>query len=187
MTKEDGMSIFAIWRRLDTPGHDAALLIEGATGWSLSGTAVFRHEDGPASVHYTIELDPGWRTRRGTVRGFVADRVFDHMISREHDGWHLDGRHVGLGHLVDLDLAFTPATNLQHLRRVAPAVGTTVDIPVAWFDIGFTTLVELPQRYERRDQTTYGYVAPSVPFEGTLVFAENGFARRYADVWAMED
>jgi hypothetical protein len=181
------MSAFALWRRIDMPGHDAALLIESGDGWSLSGTAVYRHEAGPASVHYTIELDRGWRTRRGTVRGFVGERVFDHVIRREADGWHLDGRHVGLAHLVDLDYAFTPATNLQHLRRVSPAVGSTVEIPVAWFDIDFETIVELPQRYDRRDATTYGYVAPSVPFEGTLVFAANGFARRYADVWTMED
>lgn len=181
------MTASALWRRLDTPGHDAVLLIESAVGWSLSGTAVYRHPEGPASVHYTIELDRDWRTRRGTVRGFVGERVLDHAISREHDGWHLDGRHVGLAHLLDLDYAFTPATNLQQLRRVSPAVGSTVDIPVAWFDVGFTTLVELPQTYTRSGETTYRYAAPSVPFEGTLEFAGNGFARRYADVWVMED
>lgn len=181
------MTATALWRRLDKPGHDAVLLIESGDGWSLSGTAVYRDDAGPAAVHYTVELDRGWRTRRGTVRGFVGERVFDHAIRREADGWHLDGKHVGLGHLLDLDYAFTPATNLQHLRRVSPAVGSTVDIPVCWFDVDFETLVELPQTYTRRDDNTYDYVAPSVPFEGTLVFAENGFARRYVDVWAMED
>jgi hypothetical protein len=33
------MSEFAIWRRLDQPGHDAALLRRSDDGWLLQGTA----------------------------------------------------------------------------------------------------------------------------------------------------
>ena len=34
-----------LWRRLDTPGHDACRLVRNDAGWQLEGTAVFR-EDG---------------------------------------------------------------------------------------------------------------------------------------------
>jgi hypothetical protein len=178
----------AIWRRLDISGHDAALLTQTQAGWSLSGAAVFKHADGPACVEYRVDLDAAWRTQRGTASGFVGERRFDHRIGRDPDGWRLDGVLVdGLAHLVDLDFGFTPATNLQQMRRTRPAIGAAVELAVAWFDIDAGALVELPQRYERLGAARYWYVAPSVPYEGLLELAENGFARLYPGLWAMED
>jgi hypothetical protein len=181
------MNAQAIWRRLDTPGHDAASLIRNGEGWSLRGMAVFKHQQGPAAIDYSVDIDVSWRTIRGRVKGFLANRAFNHAISREPGGWHLDGALVeGLGHLLDLDYGFTPATNLQQLRRVAVMPGQAADLPVAWFDIGATTLTELRQRYERRGVTTYWYRAPTVPYEGLLELAPNGFARSYPQLWEME-
>jgi hypothetical protein len=182
------MRTSAIWRRLDTPGHDAALLAPSDGGWSLHGTAVFKHQAGPACISYSVEVDAGWRTKYGKVQGFLGSAGFDHIISREPEGWYLNGDRVpGLERLWDIDYGFTPATNLLQLRRTAPALGETVDLPVAWFDIDAPSLTELPQRYERRDQTTYWYTAPTVPYEGLLEFSEDGFARNYPDLWVMEN
>lgn len=182
------MSVVALWRRLDTPGHDAALLARTGLGWSLRGTAVFRHEAGPACISYALDLDPSWRTTRGEVRGFLAGRSVGHAITRGPEGWRLDGTPVaGLdGRLLDLDYGFTPATNLPQLRRLGLAPGQAAELPVVWFDLGPARLVELPQRYERRDGTTYRYTAPTVPYEGLLVLSRSGFVRSYPMLWEME-
>jgi uncharacterized protein len=181
------MTAFAIWRRLDTPGHDAALLTPSDDGWSLRGAAVFNHARGPACVNYGVDLDTSWRTRRGTVQGFVGGRRFEHLISRDADGWRLDGVLVdGLAHLSDLDYGFTPATNLQQLRRLSLAPGQAAELAVVWFDVDADSLTQLPQRYERRSETSYWYAAPSVPYEGLLELAENGFAQTYPGLWRME-
>jgi hypothetical protein len=153
----------------------------------LRGTAVFKHQAGPACLNYSVDVDACWRTKRGEVQGFLADRKLDHVISREPDGWYLNGSLVdGLEHLWDLDYGFTPATNLQQMRRVAAVPDQAIDLPVAWFDIDTTTLTELPQRYERRSETTYWYVAPTVPYEGLLELSQNGFASIYPRLWKME-
>jgi hypothetical protein len=181
------MSAFAIWRRLDTPGHDAALLVRLERGWSLRGTAVFKHREGPASIHYSVEADVAWTTRRGRVEGFLGSRRFAHAIEHEPDGWYLDGTRIGgLEHLQDIDYGFTPATNLLQLRRAAPAPGQAIDLPAAWFNIDAGGLTELPQRYLRRGEASYWYTAPSVPYEGLLEFADSGFIRRYPHLWEME-
>lgn len=180
------MTAVAFWRRLDTPGHDAALLTRRGDGWSLEGTAVFRHPAGPARVGYCVETDAAWRTLRGTVRGFVAANRIEHTIVRAADGWYLDGAFVGLAHLCDLDLGFTPATNVLQLRRAAPRPGQSVELPVAWFDVAADTLVELPQCYAGRARATFWYTAPTVPYEGLLELAENGFVRSYPQLWAMD-
>ena len=176
-----------LWRRLDTPGHDAALLMPTETGWALRGLAVFRHPDGPACVRYAVDLDPSWRTRSGGVGGFIGAREFGHSIRREPDGWYLDERFIpGLDHLADLDYGFTPATNLQQLRRAALKVGQAADLPAAWFDVDMPTLTELPQRYERRSETTYWYSAPSGPYEALLEISPSGFVASYPGLWQME-
>ncbi|MGC4049136.1 MAG: putative glycolipid-binding domain-containing protein [Paludibaculum sp.] len=182
------MSEYAIWRRLDTPGHDAASLTAAGEGWLLRGTAVFAQAGGPACVHYSVELDFGWKTIRGRVEGFAGGRTLDHLITRAAEGWTLDGVLVpGLEALCDLDYGFTPATNLQQLRRVAIGVGETAEIRVVWFDVGEPTLVELPQRYERRSESAYWYESPSGPYEALLELAPNGFVRRYPGLWVMEE
>jgi hypothetical protein len=187
MTLENAVTsprAFALWRRLDTPGHDAALLSRTAAGWSLRGTAVFEHDGGPACLGYLVELDPGWRTRRGSVEGFLSGRPVRALVERDARGWTLDGTAVpGLEHLIDLDFGFTPATNLQQLRRAGLRIGGSVDLPVAWIDVELGALVELPQRYERIGPHEYAYDAPTVPYSATLEIAPNGFALTYPRFW----
>ena len=151
------------------------------------GTAVFRHSDGPACIDYTVTVDEEWKTTDGEIYGFVGDRTIRHQVKRRPSGWSLDGRHQrGLDHLVDLDLGFTPATNLLQLSRAAVAIGAAAEFDVAWFDIGMEMLAVLPQCYRRDDATTYQYAAPSVPYEATLEMAPNGFVKTYPGLWAME-
>ena len=40
------MNASAMWRRLDTPGHDAAHVTGTSDGWRLEGIAVFAHDLG---------------------------------------------------------------------------------------------------------------------------------------------
>jgi hypothetical protein len=187
MTMENAVTLppaFALWRRLDTPGHDAALLTGTTAGWSLRGTAVFEHDGGPACLSYLVELDPGWRTRRGSIEGFVSGRAVRALVERHAGGWTLDGAPVpGLGHLIDLDLGFTPATNLQQIRRAGLRVGESVDLPVAWIDVDLAAVVELPQRYKRIGPHEYAYDSPTVPYSATLEITPNGFALTYPRLW----
>ena len=85
-----------------------------------------------------------------------------------------------------LDLSFTPATNLQQLRRVAIGEGEAVQLPVAWLDVDAGTLTRLPQIYERRGAAALWYRAPSVGYEGMLGLAPNGFIGRYPGLWEAE-
>jgi hypothetical protein len=177
----------ALWRRLDTPGHDAAWLMGSGEGWWLRGTAVFRHDGAPACLAYEVACDRAWVTRRGAVRGRIGDDPVEYVVVRTDGGvWTLNEAPIaGLDDLVDLDFGFTPATNLQQLRRVRLAVGQSAEVPVAWLD---TTgdLVRLPQRYERRTETTYWYEAPSVGYAAALVIGLDGFVRSYPSLWEAE-
>lgn len=176
----------AFWRRLDTPGHDAAMLAPAADGWRLTGIAAF-HEKGDTGLHYQVDLAVDFSTRGAAIEGFRGGRSFAHRFRREAGEWILDGAVVpGLGDLVHLDFGFTPATNLQQLRHAGLAIGAAADIPAAWFDIGEAGLTRLPQHYRRLDGDRYHYASPTTGYEAVLELAPNGFVRLYPDLWEME-
>ena len=181
------MSAHALWRRLDTPGHDAARLETTADGHVLSGTAVFLAPTGPASLAYRLQLAPDWTTRSGEVRGFIGERRIERRIRRDDGGWWVDDARVaGLEHCVDLDIGFTPATNAPQLKRIALAVGGRAAFDVAWLDDDATGLTALPQIYERRSEAAYWYESPDGGYAATLEIAPSGFVRLYPDLWEME-
>jgi uncharacterized protein len=177
---------FAAWMRLDRPGRDAALLEPSEGGWLLRGAAAFNHDAGPAAVAYQVEVDARWRTKRGVISGFLGDQTIQHEIRRDDAGWRLNGVRIeGLGHLIDLDYGFTPATNVLQLSRIALEAGQQAEVPVAWFDLDSAALIELPQSYERRSDTSYWYEAPTVPYRALLEIAPNGFVRSYPGLWRL--
>jgi uncharacterized protein len=175
----------AFWRRVDAPGHDACRLVSDESGWSLDGTAVFLRDGDPAQLVYHLDGDPAWRTRRGTVRGFVGSLVADVSVVRSEGGlWTMNGRVVaGLEDCVHLDYSFTPSTNLPHVRRMALAGQESAEVPVAWLDLPLATLAQLPQRYSRRNEAAYWYEAPTVGYAAELEFAPTGFVRSYPGLW----
>lgn len=177
-----------LWRRLEAPGHDACRLLQGDGSWRLEGMAAFQHEGVPACVAYELECDGEWRTRKGAVQGWVGALPLDFRITRTLEGiWSLNGQTVaGLDGCVDLDLGFTPATNLSQLRRVALEVGQTADVPVAWLDVPVGTLEKLHQRYERRTRETYWYESPRFDYFALLQVNETGFVEKYPALWEAE-
>jgi hypothetical protein len=181
-------SASALWRRLDSPGHDACRLDQDGDGWQLEGSAVFLQDAVPVLLAYRLTCDASWVTREGLIRGWIGPRPVDYYVVRTAAGeWTLnDERAPGLAGCLDLDLGFTPATNLQQMRRVALAEGESADVPVAWLDVFAGALTLLSQRYERRGRTTYWYESPSAGYSGLLEVARNGFVRRYPGLWEME-
>jgi hypothetical protein len=78
--------------------------------------------------------------------------------------------------------AATVSTSASALLRQ-----TRAGFSVAWFDIGKNALVDLPQIYERLDETHYAYRSPTNNYEATLVMDASGFVRVYPELWQMED
>lgn len=184
------MAILAsmLWRRIDIPGHDTCRLENNQNGWTLFGTSIFQHKFGPTSISYSVECDPHWKTLRGRVCGISGDQHFNYLVSHEGAGWKLNGNAVpGLEPLVDLDLSFTPSTNLVQLRRVPIPENKPTQLPVVWLDIDTGKLTKLEQTYELRAEMQVWYEAPSVGYRGLLELAPNGFIRRYPNLWEAEN
>jgi uncharacterized protein len=179
-----------LWRRLDRPGHEAARLVFHAPFWQLTGTAVFAEGAVPCRLEYQVTCDPSWRTRHAQLTGWFGTRRIVCTISADaKQRWRLDGResHAVEGCL-DLDLSFSPATNLLPVRRLALPVGQAAPVRAAWLRFPECRLEPLDQRYHRMDTERYRYEsgAGAETFRAELRVTPAGFVAEYSGLWIAE-
>jgi uncharacterized protein len=175
------------WRRLDQPGHDACRLVALEAGWQLCGTAVFRQARRTCALRYDVMVDRAFRTRRASVTGWAGrDEVDLRVRAAAGRRWHVNGApQPGLEGCFDIDLGFTPATNLLAIRRLALKVGEHAEAPAAWLAFPTLRLRTLPQRYERIARNEYAYQAPSVGYSGSLQVSRDGAVTHYPGLFEM--
>lgn len=176
-----------LWRRLDIPGHDACGLWAVEEGWRLAGTAVFYFAGQPCQLAYAVECDSAWRTRSAQVTGWIGTDAVSITITALPDRrWRLNDVDQGqVTGCIEVDLAFTPATNLIPLRRLALRVGDEAEAPAAWLSIPEMTLERLNQHYRRVDNNHYAYRASDVGYAGTLEVSTAGFVTSYPGLWEL--
>ena len=180
-----------LWRRLDLPGHDAATVLLTADGAVLSGMAVFQEGDPPA-LAYVVYVDGAWQTSTAHVWGWRGQEGIDLRFRRHLDGsWTLnDVPCPAVQGCIDLDLSFTPATNLLPLRRLNLGVGESAEVRSAWLEWPEVRLTLLVQRYARRSESEYEYEAelPDAElFRAILRVQPEGWVLDYGGLWLAEE
>jgi uncharacterized protein len=177
-----------LWRRLDGPGHESArLLLEDAL-WHLTGTAVFAHERHPCRLDYRIVCDSDWQTLSARVEGWIGITPIDISISVDvNRRWLLNGTdQFEVENCVDVDLNFSPSTNLLPIRRLVLEVGEEARVRAAWLRFPGFTLEPLEQSYLRTGKQTYRYESGGGSFVAELEVNEAGFVTRYPNFCEAE-
>ena len=177
-----------LWRRLDSPGHDACGLWSSRDAWRVAGAAVFSSDGQPCRLSYAAECDGSWRTRSARVAGWMGRTVVEVEIKALPGGrWEFNGREQAeLAGLVDVDLGFTPATNLIQLRRLSLEVGQGADAPAVYLHFPALTPGRLDQSYRRIALDRYDYRGPLFNYAGVLHVSDVGFVTRYPGLWEVE-
>lgn len=177
-----------LWRRLDRPGHESAALFRSGPEWRLEGSAVFSHDGQPCRLDYRVLCDAGWRTLSGEVSGWVGERPISIAVAADPDGrWTLDGREAPeVAGCTDLDLNFSPSTNLLPVRRLQLAVGEQAPVRAAWLRFPSFALEPLEQVYRRTGERAYRYESNGGQFGADLQVDAQGFPVEYAGVWKAE-
>jgi hypothetical protein len=177
-----------LWRRLDGPGHDAACLEHGNPNWHLSGTVVLEDQGRPCRLEYAVVCDSAWQTLWARVSGWIGMTPVSHRISRSPAGqWRMDGvEQPSVQGCIDVDLSFTPATNLLPIRRLGLAVGEAATIQAAWLRFPEFTLTPLDQNYRRESAERYRFESDGGSFTAMLDTDDSGLVVRYGDLWVAE-
>jgi uncharacterized protein len=177
-----------LWRRLDQPGHESARLLLQHPYWHLIGTAVFAHNQQACRLDYLVVCNAGWQTSSGRVTGWVGDETVEIELSVDAARrWQLNGTECpAVAGCIDLDLNFSPSTNLLPIRRLGLAIGQAAKVQAAWFRFPSFTLEPLEQLYRRIDVATYRYESAGGRFVTELQVNAAGFVTRYPNLWQVE-
>ena len=176
------------WRRIDQPGHDACRIERQGDGWRVAGAAVFMEETLPCQLAYTVECDAGWRTRSAQIRGFAGTEPVALDISvDDHQRWLLNGvEQRELAGALDIDLGFTPATNMLPIRRLEVPVDGAADVRAAWLPFPDLVLTPQYQIYRRTAANKLTFAAPAIDFRAELTVDPDGLVTSYAGLWMAE-
>jgi hypothetical protein len=177
-----------LWRRLDQPGHESARLSRCEAGWRLTGTAVFAHERRRCRLDYRVTCDAAWQTLSGKVEGWVGEKIIEIEISvTPRPRWRLNGEECPeVEGCADLDLNFSPSTNLLPIRRLGLGTGQGAEVRAAWLRFPNFTLEPLNQYYTRIDEAIYRYESAGERFAAELKVSAEGFVTNYPRLWEQE-
>ena len=178
-----------LWRRLDHPGHESALLFSQAQSRHLQGTAVFSHNQHPCRLDYRIACDSRWHTLSAKIAGWVGNSLIEiQLVVSPDQRWQLNGKDCpDVAGCIDLDLNFSPSTNLLPIRRLGLAVGQEAEVRAAWLRFPSFRLEPLEQVYRRIDERSYRYESGGGRFVADISVDEEGLATRYAEIWEAEE
>jgi uncharacterized protein len=177
-----------LWRRLDLPGHEIGRVVPRDDRWELSGTAVFSHEHDPCRLDYLVTCDSRWRTHATHVSGVIGDREIDLKVSVDGERrWWLNGVECpAVAGCIDVDLGFSPSTNLLPIRRLSLAVGEEAEVRAAWLPFPSLVFAVLPQVYRRESERTYRYESGGGKFVRILEVNAVGMVTNYPGLWQAE-
>jgi hypothetical protein len=178
-----------LWRRLDQPGHELSSLAIGGDGAAtLRGTAVFAEGGVPTLVSYEVACGDGWRTRTARASGSLGTEAFDVILAVDATGkWTMNGTRVpAVDGCIDVDLSFTPATNLLPIRRLALPVGASAPVRAAWLRFPELTVEVLEQTYHRSSPKRYAYESDGGAFRAELEVDDAGMVVHYENLWKAE-
>jgi len=175
----------AQWRALDREGEDRCRLAQLENGWLLIGHARFKDSYGHAALDYVVRCDAEWHTLGADVAGTHGGRELRVSLEREGSIWALNGQaQPQVRGAVDVDLAFTPATNLMPIRRLYAA--DKLHSRAAWLTYPACELKPLDQTYTSVTSEIVTYAALQTGYVTQLCVDPSGFATLYPGVWEGE-
>lgn len=177
-----------LWRRLDRPGLEAAALLFRAPTWCLEGTVVVLDQGVSCRLEYAVVCDSAWQTLWARVNGWMGFTPVTHRVSRSPGGrWRHNGiEQPHLDQCVDVDLGFTPSTNLLPIRRLKPGIGDSAPVAAAWLRFPEFSFERLDQVYHREADRQYRYESGGGRFTARLDVDAAGLVLQYGDIWKAE-
>ena len=176
-----------LWKSVPWPGHESARLLARDEGWRLEGAAAFANDGDACRLDYAIRCDRAWITREARVRGWVGTREIDVAIEVADGVWTLNGvEQQHLAGCVDVDLNFSPSTNLLPIRRLQLDIGASADVRAAWLRFPSFALEVLEQRYTRLAEDRVRYESFTTNFTAELRVSANGMVIDYENIWLAE-
>jgi hypothetical protein len=171
-----------LWQRVNGIGLDRATLAPDPEGFRIAGTALMAEGGDSYDIRYSVQTDLRWRTR--VVAAFVQGPEGERRLSLRSDEagrWTMgDQRLDDLAAAIDVDFAFTPATNTLPIKRLDLQPGESADVTVAHIAFPGRSISLRAQTYERIGDHTYRYTSGDFTVDLTV---DDGLITDYPGFW----
>jgi len=171
---------FAAWQFVDAVDgfevvHRGAAGIRGHTSAVEAGQAY--------AVHYEIELDARWRTRKVVVHNDTVDGPRSTELLSDGEGaWTVDGGAAPhLDGLYDVDLEASACTNTLPVHRLDLPQGELVSASAVYVQALDLQVRRLDQTYRRLDDHRFDYHSEG-GFHAVLVYDSYGLVLDYPGI-----
>ena len=162
---------------------ERAVLVPDPSGYHLAGTVLTTVAGAPTEIRYSVLTDPGWRTRVVGIHVQTGDASRRLALRADGEGaWTSGQAPLALAQdALDVDMAFTPATNTLPIRRLGLEVGESAEITVVHVAADGAPPERRIQHYTRLAADRYRYEGRGAPAD--LSVSAGGFVVEYPGLW----
>jgi hypothetical protein len=180
-----------MWRNLTEAGLERCELNEYADrSRELRGTVLVNRGGDPIEARYSILIGEDWHTRSAIVEIGGQEKKTITFSPDAGARWNVKALPADMEivwdlapgeHVVDIDLGFTPATNVLPICRLNLEVGQSHAVTACWLRYPELTIQILRQTYTRMESDRYLYQSPG--FEAEVTVDEQGLPVDYIGYW----
>lgn len=172
------------WRALFQPSSEHFELWEVGADWILRGkVSGATKEQSPFEAFYDIRCDQRWVTKSVQCKTNLNGQQTAKVLLSNYGRWLSDGKELeNVRGAIDVDLAFSPITNILPIRRLGLAVGDSASVTAAWVCFPELTVEPLEQKYSRISESKYLYESKT-GFRGEIDVDEHGLPITYQGGW----
>lgn len=179
------MNSTLMWESLEWPGAEHLSLRTGPDGIEADGIVVALAER-PIRLHYGIECDATWTTRRLSIEEAESGTAMTFLSDGAGSWTDGSGRVIDeLAGCIDVDIAATPFTNTLPIRRLTFEPGDVHDLRMLWVLVPELTVRAADQRYTCLEKGAAGglHRYQSGSFQADLHVDADGLVIDYPELW----
>ena len=142
----------------------------------------------PCNLTYVIKCNADWSTKLVVLKGAIGSKPISVTMkadTKRH--WYYNGEYISsVNGCLDIDLGFSPSTNLLPIRRLGLVRGRDANVTAAWVAFPSMKLKPLHQVYTKINDHLIHYESAGGKFKRDLVVNRLGFVLDYPGLWQAE-
>ncbi len=172
--------IDVLWHSNELQSAEHAVVEKVGHGWALSGWVALPVAGSPGHLEYEVTFSESWTVECADISGWSGTTPMSQRLEHRDGTWTVNGEaRPDLEGCGDVDLGWTPLTNLIPIRRHDVEVGSSFEVQAAWLRFPEFVVEANRQRYTRLAINRWRY--ESGPYDFDLVVDANGLVLRYGD------
>lgn len=176
-----------MWENDETAGCEVLEIITEMEDIRIDSTILVLDEKGPVKIHYQLELDAAWKTKRITINSGDGNEL--ELTSSGEGKWYgQDGKLLdALTGAIDVDISATPFSNSLPINRHQWVEGQARNFEMVYIAVPSMELQKVKQRYTCVKSTTpriFRYQSEN--FESLIEVDDDGFVLDYPGLFTRK-